>query len=435
MNKLLLINPSSRTRKEGLGQRPWHATPSLALGYVAALTPSGWEVRIVDEYIEAIDFHQPADLVGLTAFTCNAPRAYTVSREFRGQGIPVVLGGIHASMCPEEAGNYVDTVVIGEAETIWATVLEDFQRGSMQKTYHGRRIPLDHLPIPRRDLFSPGYPIDLILTTKGCPFNCNFCNVSVFHGLEYRRRPVREVLDELEGMGKRFLYFVDDNLYGAGSDSRERALELFDGMIDRKLRKIWGCQATLNIAEDSTVLRQAYRSGCRLIFMGIESIHSDSLAEMNKKVNLKHGVEGMKTLIERVHHHGIGVCGGFIFGSDHDNRAVFTDTRAFIKEAGLDSAAVSILTPFPGTRLFDKLVEENRLICNRFPEDWDRYDQNHLVFKPENCDPSELIRAADRVDNQKGSTRIEILGKALKTLIKTRSVTSARFAYRLNTGT
>lgn len=435
MKNLLLINPSSPTRKTGLGQRPWPATPPLALGYVAALTPADWHVRIVDEFIEPIDFDAPADLVGLTAFTCNAPRAYVVSRRFCERGIPVVMGGIHASMCPDEAGQYVDAVVIGEAESIWAAVLADAEKGTMQKTYRGERVSLDRLPIPRRDLFSRRYGIDLVLTTKGCPFNCSFCNVTVFNGSEYRRRPVEEVLDELAGIDQWLLYIVDDNLYGAGPESRERAAELFAGMIRRKLRKIWGCQASLNMGDDPEVLRLAYRAGCRLIFIGIESIHPASLAEMNKGVNLNRGVAGMKAAIARIHAAGIAVCGGFIFGNDHDDPDVFVETQAFIAESGLDAAAVSFLTPFPGTRLFDKLAAAHRLICNRFPGDWDRYDQSHLVFRPERCDLSELIRAVDRIDNQRGGTRLQHLGRACRTFLRTGNPTAARFAYHLNTGT
>ncbi len=405
--------------------------PPLGLGYVAALTPGDWDVKIVDEYIEKINLDKKPDLVGITAYSVNAPRAYQLSEEFRKRNIPTILGGIHVSMVPDEAANYADAVVVGEAEPVWGSVINDFERGKLKKEYVAERQPLVNLPIPRRDLFSPKYEMDVIQTTRGCPFNCEFCSVTAFNGAEYRRRPTEEVLDELGTIKKKIIYFVDDNILGFDKNSEEMAIELFKGMIERKLNKIWVTQTSINIADRPEVLKYAYKSGCRFVFIGIESIIPDTLREMKKVVNLKTGVENLSKAINRIQKSGIGVIGAFIVGNDHDDTTVFKKTLDFINESELDVFQLSYTTPFPGTRLNERLTREGRIIYGDFPKDWERCDMDQVMIRPKQMTIDELVRGYDFIIRKK-ITMPKILFQCIKTLINTKDIFTAILGYNFN---
>jgi len=211
--KLLLINPVS-PRRAGLTVNASSRFPPLSLGIIAALTPDSWEVALIDENFATFEY-QEADLVGLTAFTAAAPRAYEIASVYREQGVCTVMGGIHASMLPEEALHHVDAVVIGEAESVWPQVITDFTAGRMQQMYRGKWLDLAGKVQPRRELFNPEYAFGTIQTSRGCPMDCEFCSVTVFNGRRYRQRPVEEVLDELETIPQKRVFFVDDNIIGS----------------------------------------------------------------------------------------------------------------------------------------------------------------------------------------------------------------------------
>ncbi|MGA1825528.1 MAG: B12-binding domain-containing radical SAM protein [bacterium] len=409
--------------------------PPLGLGYVAALTPQDWQIKIVDEHVDTLSVgEEKPDLVGISTYSLNAPRAYQLSEEFRKRGIITILGGIHASMMPSEAENYSDAVVIGEAESVWGKVISDFENNTLKKRYIGERVPLVNLPIPRRDLFSDKYEMDIIQTTRGCPFNCEFCSVSAFNGAEYRQRPVEEVLNELATIKKKLVYFVDDNIFGFGKEAEERAIRLFGGMIDRKFKKIWGTQASINFADRDEVLRYAYKSGCRAVYIGFESIIPDSLVEMKKSINLKAGVEGFYKAIRKIHDHGIGVVGAFIVGNDHDDVTTFKKLWDFMKNVSLDVLSIAYLTPLPGTRLFERLKKEGRIIYDDFPGDWEKYDTDQVVIKPANMSVDELVRGYGYLVNKK-FTPSTMLFQSLKTLMNTKNFVTALFAFNLNKGT
>jgi radical SAM superfamily enzyme YgiQ (UPF0313 family) len=212
VKKILFVNPSNKD--DILENVKILSLPPVNLGILASHTPEKYEIEIIDEAIGTIDFGRDVDLVAISCMTPLAPRAYHISTRFRKKGIPVVLGGVHASMETQEAANFADAVVIGEAEEIWPNVLQDFEAGKLRKTYSSNRPGLKNLPRPRRDLFSPGYFIQTVQTSRGCPFDCNFCSVTRFNGAHYRLRPVEEVIEEIRELkGDRF-FFIDDNIVG-----------------------------------------------------------------------------------------------------------------------------------------------------------------------------------------------------------------------------
>ncbi|HAQ65852.1 MAG TPA: B12-binding domain-containing radical SAM protein [Bacteroidales bacterium] len=380
---LLLINPVSQLRTGFLMNRATKCQP-LSLGIIAGLTPQEWKVKIIDENFRQFRYYE-ADLVGITSFTATATRAYELAGIYRAKGIPVVMGGIHATMVPDEAGQYCDSVVMGEAESIWQQVLEDFESGSLKKQYRGTFTDLIHQPLPRRELFHPGYIAASIQTSRGCPMDCSFCSVSAFNGRHYRFRPINEVLDELEQVSNNYVFFVDDNIVGHNTSARERAKELFTGIIERGIKKHWISQASLNFADDEELLKLAARSGCSMIFLGVETEGIEQLAEAGKKLNL-HMVkdETYNQVFNRIRKHGIGVIGGFIFGFDHDTPQNLLNRARFIRKSHVDSIQVSVLTPLPGTRLFEELREAGRLTHTNLPADWERYDYYEPVFKLNN---------------------------------------------------
>lgn len=382
MSRLTLIKPVNllyqrSLRKTGAGVPP---VPPVALGILAALTPKHWQVKIIDENFAPFKYAD-ADLVGLTAFTSTAPRAYRIAQLYRQRGVPTVMGGIHASMLPEEALQYVDSVVIGEAEEVWPKVIADFEAGKLQSTYRGGFPELKEMPIPRYDLFPRGC-IGAVQTTRGCPMNCEFCSVTAFNGNRYRHRPVEEVLDELERMPKRRVFFLDDNIVAQGTKNEERAIALFEGMIRRRLNKVWGSQAPMNFADNETVLECAARSGCVLVMLGVEAEEADALKEMNKTVNLTALKKSYEHAFRRIHRHGIAIHGLFMYGLDVDTPDALRRRTDFIKTCGVDSAGISAVCPFPGTRLYARMQQEGRLRYTDFPEDWAHYHFAEVTLRP-----------------------------------------------------
>ena len=222
--RLVLVNPVNAGRT-GFSVNRSSRFPPLALGIIADLTPDSWTVELVDENVEPFTYRD-ADLVGLTAFTSSVNRAYKIADQYRQRGVPVVMGGIHASMCQDEALQFVDAVVVGEVETVWPQVMADFAAGKLRTAYHGAWPELTHLGNARRDLFDNGYMFASMQTSRGCPLDCDFCSVTAYNGRRYRRRPPDEVLDELETISQRLLFFVDDNIVGYGSESRQQAITL-----------------------------------------------------------------------------------------------------------------------------------------------------------------------------------------------------------------
>ena len=417
--KLILVNPTLTN--------PFPGFPPLGLGYVAALTPDHWDVEIIDENFETA-YYRPCDLVGISGFTAMANRAYQVARMFREWRVPVVMGGIHASMMPDEALQHADAVVVGEAESVWPDVIADAEAGSLKQRYEGEHSDLKGLPVPRRDLFSDNYICDSIQTTRGCPHDCEFCSVSQFNGFTFRQRPVEEVLDELETLKRRYLLIVDDNIIGTGAQRAEYAMALANGMVERGLKFAWYSHAGLNAADNEDVLEAFSRSGCRLLFLGIEAENRDVLKSMKKKVNLRCDYDHV---FKTIHDHGIGIHGSLIFGTDEDTMDMLEHRFAFMLESHIDVMQHCTLTPYPGTRLFNRLQKEGRLLYTDFPADWNRYDLTEVLFKPMNLDVDEysamMRKIAARIFSHESITR-----RFMRTLRDTRSLNTAIWCFFAN---
>ena len=374
--KLELISPAIQ---ENRGKLKKALLPPLGLAVVAALTPPDIEVSLTDENIRPIDFHKETDLVGITALTITAQRAYEIADILRTKGVKVVLGGIHPSILPEEASRHADAVVIGEAEGIWPNVIEDFRANKLQKVYRQQERPsMLNLPFPRRDLFTPGayYISNTIFTTRGCPYSCSFCTVTSFFGHTYRCRSVVEVIKEIETLDRKKLFvFIDDNIVG----NPKFAKELFQALAPYKIK--WVGQSSVTIARDEELLRLAAASGCIDLFIGFESLSPINLAAVGKKINLANDYEDV---INKLHSHGIGVHGFFIFGFDDDDADSFRRTVRFAQRMRLESAQFDILTPYPGTALYESFDKDGRLVTT----DWSQYGHD-LMYKPK---PESLSR-------------------------------------------
>jgi radical SAM superfamily enzyme YgiQ (UPF0313 family) len=388
MKRLLLIAPTAP--RSLMGRNFLYRLPPVGLMKVAALTPAGWQTRIADEKGEKLDLDQQADLVGITAMTPTAKRAYEIADHFRRRGIKVAMGGMHVSNLPEEALRHCDSVVMGEAEGLWPRLLADADGGSLQRIYsHNGEYPeLTNMPRSDWETMRPRNYLSLhfVETTRGCPHGCEFCSVTKAFGGRFRNRPMDEVVAELrtlpsfEGLLtlKRCVFFVDDNIVS----NRAYAKEFFSAVGGMNLN--WFGQASVNIVRDPEILRLAQKSGCRALFIGFETLNDESLAGIGKKFNQP---KDYMDVVKKIHDHGIGIDGSFVFGFDEDTEAAFDRTLEFVMRAKMEIAYFSILTPYPGTRLHTRLTAEKRLLT----EDWDYYDANHVVFRPKLLSPEKLL--------------------------------------------
>jgi radical SAM superfamily enzyme YgiQ (UPF0313 family) len=369
----------------------------LGLLTLAKLTPPGWDVSVIDENLRPPEYDQlpRPDLVGVTAFTSQATRAYKIASFYRRQGIPVVMGGIHASMCLSEALDHVDAVVTGEAESQWGTVLEDVETGNLQRVYEGGLVSDQCISAARHDLLAGEYYFGAIQTTRGCPLCCDFCSVTVFNGGKFRHRPNKSVIDELRGIKEKLIVFVDDNLIGTRRDHIAYSKELFRTMIREGLTTPWVCQATINFADDDELLRLARNAGCIGVFIGFESATTQGLIAVHKKFNLKKGRD-LPASVRRIQKRGINVVGSFIIGIDTDEPGIGEITARAAQEYNVDAANIMMLTPLPGTALYKRLEQEERIVANRYPEDWQYYTLCYPVAKYKNFTWSELVQEANR---------------------------------------
>jgi radical SAM superfamily enzyme YgiQ (UPF0313 family) len=384
--RLLLINPANQlvsildTRQSRWNRsRVWKP---LGLMIIAGLTPDDWEITIIDENLEVPDYSvlPRPDLVGITAFTSQAPRAYELASRFRDHGVPVVIGGIHATMCREEASRYADVVVSGEAENVWRTVLEDFRLGHFEPFYEGGRADMAEVPAARHDLLAGNYAFGAIQTTRGCPLNCSFCSVTSFNGARFRQRPIDHVIREFRQIPEDLVLIVDDNLIGTGTKHIRRAKDLFRAMISADLGKDWVGQATINAANDDELLALAAQAGCKGLFIGFESPRPEGARETGGKHRLCK-CHDLREAVRRIQRHGIIVAGSYIIGLDGDEPGVGKLIADTAERIGVDFLNVMFLTPLPGTKLWEEMESQNRVPLDEFPEDWRYYTLTYPVAR------------------------------------------------------
>ena len=388
--KILLVLPANDARRVVPGgpvpRRAMLRFSVLSLTVVAALTPPEHEVRLVDENVEPLDPDTDADLVGISFMTALAPRAYELAATFRARGKTVVAGGYHPTLVPDEVARHFDSVVVGEAEGQWPALLDDFARGRLRPLYR-RAWPCDPLQIPeaRRELTASSarhyVTTAAVQAARGCPHACSYCSIAAFHGSRLRTRPLAAIVNELRRLPRRFM-FVDDNLVA----DRAFAQRLLEALVP--LRKFWVGQCSILLADDAKLLRLARRAGCRGLFIGLESLDPGNLGAVGKSFNRAEEYGRRLAAIRRA---GIGVVAGIIVGMDQDDRTVFQRTLRFLDQHRIDALQLNILTPLPGTPLFEQFQRDGRIL----DRDWSHYDFRHVVIRPNRMTPEELQAGAD----------------------------------------
>lgn len=394
--KLLLIFPK---RSSGESRELWdmqymarmlgvkkYSTPPLSLPIIAALTPPDFEIEIVDENVEALDFDREADIVGISCMTPMARHAYEIASQFKRRGKKVVLGGIHPSLLPEEASFHADSVVIGEAEYTWPLLIEDYRRNELKKIYRSaKRTTLKEAIIPRWDLVKNHYYVTHVMqTSRGCPFDCEFCSVRAFLGREVCRKPIDDIIMEIEFLKKvdkhKTIFFCDDNI----AFDKMYAKELFRALKQTKIT--WTAETSIGVADDEELLDLIAESGGKQLFIGFESLTQANLDLMNKGGG-KNKVENYSESVKRIQSYGIAVIGGFILGYDYDNESVFEKILNFINDTNMMSAQINILSVYPGTRLYERLKKEGRIA----DVDWSKRSRDSVSFAPKHISPDMLL--------------------------------------------
>lgn len=426
----------------------------LGLLTVAGCTPERYEVQVQDEYVAPIDFDTDAELIALSAKTSAVSRAYQVADEFRKRGKKVVLGGIHASLRPEEALEHVDHVVMGEAEETWPEFLRLFEKGEAPKITNSEGFPpMDHIPIPAWDKIDYGkFLFHQVQSTRGCPFTCRFCSVPDISGNTFRFKPPAKIIEEIKAFPKtglmdrvKTIYFVDDNFLSRPQYTEELLKELVKLNKKGELPS-WSAETTLNVVNRQGLLDLFVEAGCTTLIIGLESINEATLLDMDKRVNFC--VE-YQDAMERIHSRGMTVVGNFIVGFDTDTLSVFDDILDFVDSNNILYPFFSILTPMPGTKLHEDFKADGRLDHM----DWGRYDTKHVVFEPRHMTREQLMdgycylyeqaysseRALDRLEKFWARYRKKRSGFIEKQIVnwrlrKYRKSVSPQFDYMLQEG-
>jgi radical SAM superfamily enzyme YgiQ (UPF0313 family) len=398
--------------------------PQLTLSLIAGMTPPQHEVAICEEvYGDKVDFNGDYDLIGITLMTQTCIRGYTIANEFRKRGKIVVFGGIHATCLPEEAIQFGDAVVIGEVEGgLWEEVLADSEKHKLQKFYKLDKLPdLQNHAFPRRDLIkcsSGKLSVAPIETTRGCPYNCDFCTVSRFFGTRQRHKLIKNIITEAESCPQNYLFFLDDNI----TFDKEFAGNLFKELIH--LKKGWVGQASINIAKDEDLLKLAHKSGCKALLIGFESMGEIGINKYRK--SLKTLDENIQA-VRRLHNNGILTMASLIFGLDSDTQEVFDLGYEFLSKSKAAFFQACAMTPYPGTPVFEKLRNEGRILT----DDWSKFDATKVIVSPKNMTPEKLLESFDHIKNTIYG-KMSILKRALPNI--TISFEQAVFYFALNRG-
>lgn len=366
--------------------RSWQMEP-LAPAVLAALTPRDVQVRFHDDRLEPIPYDEPTDLVALSVETYTARRCYQIASEYRRRRVPVVMGGFHTTLVPEEAARWADSVVLGEAEQLWPEVVDDYRHGTPRAVYRAEARPALAGVRPDRSIFRGKryLPVSLIEAGRGCVFHCEFCAIQTYFGATQSRRPIEDVLDEIRSLKDRtrLFFFVDDNI----AADRAEAKAFYRALIPLGVR--WVSQASVHAAFDDELLELISRSGCQCLLVGLETLNAATLQQMNKEFNGKGG--GLEAALAGFRRHRIRLYATFVFGYDQDTAETFDEVLAFARRQRFYIAAFNHLTPFPGTPLYDRLERGGRLLYDAWWLD-PRYTYNQIPFRPARIDAEELHR-------------------------------------------
>jgi len=380
--RLTLVYPSVGRKENQPYVRAWQMQP-LSMAVLASLTPQDVEVRFYDDRMEEIPFDEPTDLVAISVETFTALRAYKIARQFRMRGVPVVFGGYHVTLIPQESAAEADAIIVGDAEPVWSRVLNDARRGELQPFYDGRSRRTLAGVRPKREIFAGKryQNITLVEFARGCNFNCDFCSITAFHKASQNHRPAAEVAAEMEATGRRRFFIVDDNIVSQPQMARALCRELIPLSIS------WVGQASIHIAHDDELLDLMVKSGCKGVLIGMESLDPLNLRDMGKEWNLAAGTYADS--LRRFRDHGLAVYGTFVFGYDNDDADTIRRSVEFAIEQKLFLAAFNQLIPFPGTPLYQRLQRERRLIV---PKWWlnPRSCVGDVTFRPKRMQPEEL---------------------------------------------
>ncbi len=398
MLKICFINPKWQICRDPEFNEFWRTsvTPNLlrntysgfglSILILAALTPSEYEIEIIDENLHQIDFCKDYDLVAITCCTQQATRAYEISRSFQQKNIKTVLGGIHPTVCCDEAEKNADSVVVGECEDLWPKLIKDFEVGKLKKNYRQTELfDLKKAPLPRYDLIKYlNHKMFWIQTTRGCPHDCNFCVASNIYGKRFRYKSVEQIIEEINFIKSVNIYprisFADDNMFV----NRNYSKTLLEKMIPLNIR--WFAQTDISVAEDMDLLKLLKRSGCSILFIGFESLSEEELNKANKNHWKAKKIKYYKEYIHRIQSLGIGIFGAFIIGFDSDDAGSINNMCDFIKDSRIYAPQISVLTPYPGCALREQLSDQNRIL----EQDWSYYTGLDVTFKPKNMSEKEL---------------------------------------------
>jgi radical SAM superfamily enzyme YgiQ (UPF0313 family) len=372
-------------------QRSSDAMQPLSFAVLKSFTPGKHRVSLYDERLAELPRDDRPDLVAISVETYTARRSYEIADEYRSRGVPVVMGGYHPTMLPDEAGEHADAIVIGDAELVWSDLLADFeQTGKLDRLYHRQAHQTFSYPVVDRSLFEGRKYASIIPVqfSRGCRYNCDFCSINSFYDGRISLRSFEEVFAEIEALQSKYLFFTDDNLL---SDSK-RARALFKKLVP--LKKKWVCQVSLDVARDHSMLDLMSRAGCLVVIVGFESLERNNLVQMNKKANLDGG--NYRELVSRIRDAGIMIYGTFVLGYDHDTTDTFDRVLDFAVSNRLLLANFNPLTPMPGTPLWDRLRRENRLLHDKW---WlsSSYSYGDAVFKPAGMTPRQLAEGCARI--------------------------------------
>ncbi len=437
--RIALINPITRLNQG------YHTIgtyiPQLGLQVLANLVGPEHQADIIDEIFGPECTTQRVrrgqyDLVAVTGYTSGATRAYEIAAQARSEGLPVIMGGPHASAVPDEAAEHFDSVAVGECDEIWPGILADAAAGRLQKRYRGGLPQLvNGIGTARQELdpINGKYDVSCIQTSRGCPVGCEYCGVTEFNGPVIRRRPIEEIVAEWNRTTKKFVFVVDDNFFGVGPKHAEWAKQLLARMVEKgNKRRLWFSQTTINMGDDAEGMRLAYRAGCRGMLVGFETFNRENLKDYHKGIN-RNNLDRYQELIGGFHRGGIALFGGFIVGADADDEFTVADTLAQATRLGIDIIQLTNLTPLPGTKMYDHMMKEGRIVATNYPSDWERYTFTDTVFTPRLMSARTLDETIYEM-RYLAATRAWVWSKTLRALVLNRSLTTALFVHGMNKG-